>query len=311
MIGKIIGTGAYIPPVVWDNNKLAEMVDTSDEWIRERTGIGSRHISLEKGACEMAVEAAKKAIDDCVQRNPEFDVAAIDAIIVCSTTTNMTVPSMACVVQKEIGATNAFAFDLNSACSGFVFSYNTILGYMNLGIVKNALIVGAEQLSGMIDFTDRGSCILFGDAAGAVVVTAVAGDCRVKMHSDGAQGEVLYCKLGDKLEMDGQRVFRFAAKQVPEVVSELMEDMQITDDDVDYYIFHQANLRIIEAAVKRLKISMEKVPINIEYMGNTSTASIPVLLDELRKKGTLTEDKKVIMAGFGAGLTWGASYIIS
>lgn len=311
MIGKIIGTGSYIPQEVWDNHKLAKMVETSDAWIRERTGIVSRHISLEKGACEMAIEAAKAAMEDCMQRDPSFDASKLDAIIVCSTTTNMTVPSMACMVQKELGAVNAFAYDLNSACSGFVFTYNTILGYMNLGIVKNALIVGAEQLSKMIDWTDRGSCILFGDAAGAAVVTAVEGDCHVQMHSDGAQGEVLFCKLGDRLVMDGQRVFRFAAKQVPEVVHALMKQMNVTDEDIDYYIFHQANLRIIEAAVKRLHISMDKVPVNIEHMGNTSTASIPVLIDQLRKEGKLDGNQRVIMAGFGAGLTWGASYIIS
>jgi len=169
--------------------------------------------------------------------------------------------------------------------------------------------VGAEKLSNVMDWTDRGSCILFGDGAGAAVVTATEGEAGMVMHSDGASGDALMCDVGQRMTMDGQKVFRFAVKAVPNAVSELMEKRNLRDDDVDYYILHQANMRIIESAVKRLKISMDKVPTNIASMGNTSSASVPILLDECNKKGMFNEGSRVIMAGFGAGLSYGAAYV--
>lgn len=309
MLAKIIGTGSYIPKLVWDNHKLTEMIDTTDEWIQERTGIVQRHISNEKGSAQMAIEAALRAVENCKFRNQTFDVSMIDAIIVCSTTSDMYVPSMACMVQEKIGAEKAFAFDLNAACSAFVFAYQTIMGYMRLGIVKKAMIIGTEQLSRIIDWTDRGSCILFGDGAGAVVLEASEGQYGCISHSDGRLGDALLCDCHSKLKMDGQKVFRFAVKQVPAVIQELMSEMELKDEDIDYYVLHQANLRIMESVAKRLKISMEKLPMNITEMGNTSSASIPILLDDMNQKGMLKEKTRMIMAGFGAGLTWGAAYI--
>ncbi len=308
MIGKIVGTGSYMPPTVWDNNKIAEIVETSDEWIRERTGIASRHIEQELECSQMAIEAAKKALADSKKNGITAD--DIDAIFVSSTSTDKLFPVISCLIQKELGAKNAFCYDLNAACSGFVFAYNMAVSYMNTGVIKTALIVGAEKLSNVMDWTDRGSCILFGDGAGAAVITAVEGEPGMVMHSDGFGGDALMCDVGKRMTMDGQKVFRFAVKAVPGAVEELMEKRGLTDADVDWYILHQANMRIIESAVKRLKISMDKVPTNIANMGNTSSASVPILLDECRKNGTIKNGDRIIMAGFGAGLSYGAAYAL-
>lgn len=307
MTGKIVGTGSYLPETVWDNNEIAKIVETSDEWIRERTGIVSRHIEKELECSRMAVEAAKNALADSEKNG--ITAADIDAIFVSSTSTDKLFPVISCLIQKEINAKNAFCYDLNAACSGFVFTYNMAVSYMNMGLIKNALIVGAEKLSNVMDWTDRSSCILFGDGAGAAVVTAAEGEAGMVMHSDGFGGDALMCDVGQRMTMDGQKVFRFAVKAVPSAVSELMDKMNLTDDDVDWYILHQANMRIIESVVKRLKISMDKVPANIAKMGNTSSASIPILLDECSKKGMFREGSRVIMAGFGAGLSYGAAYV--
>lgn len=308
MTGKIIGTGSYLPELVWDNHKLTEWLDTNDEWIRERTGIGQRHISKDIGACGMALEAAKKAMEDAGKAG--LGAEDLDAIFVCSVTPDIMVPSIACEIQKELGAVNAFAYDMNAACSGFVFAYNMAVAYMETGLIKNALIIGSEQLSSMMDWNDRGSCILFGDGAGAVVVTACEEKGASVMHSDGASGEALQCVTGGKLSMDGQKVFRFALKRVPEVVEELLAKMEMEKEQVDLFLLHQANMRIIEAVIKRLGLEPEKVPSNIERMGNTSSASLPILLDELNQEGKLKPGMKLVMAGFGAGLTWGAGFIM-
>lgn len=302
MTGKIIGTGSYVPELAWDNNKLKEYMDTNDEWIRERTGIVRRHIAEDKSTSEMAICAAKKAVEG-------FDAEQIDAIFVCSVTPDLAVPCIACEVQKEIGAVNAFCYDMNAACSSFVFAYNMAVSYMNMGMIKTALIIGSERLSGILDWSDRGTGILFGDGAGAALVTAVEGPSGMVMHSDGMGGEALLCKVGEKLFMDGQKVFRFAIKRVPEVLNELFEQMNITKDDVDVFLLHQANMRIIESVVKRLDLDMDKVPTNIAEMGNTSSASLGILLDELNRKGELKPGSRMVMAGFGAGLSWGAAYV--
>lgn len=307
MTGKIVGTGSYLPELVWDNHKLTEWLDTSDEWIRERTGIGQRHISKDLGASKMALEAAKKAMEKAGEAGVKAE--DLDAIFVCSVTPDIMVPSIACEIQKELGAVNAFCYDINAACSGFVFAYNMAVSYMESGLVKNTLIIGSEQLSGMMDWNDRGSCILFGDGAGAVVVTACEERGAAVMHSDGASGEALQCTTGGKLSMDGQKVFRFALKRVPEVVEELLRKLDMEKEQVDLFLLHQANMRIIEAVIKRLGLNPEKVPTNIERMGNTSSASLPILIDELNREGKLKPGMKLIMAGFGAGLTWGAGYI--
>lgn len=305
MTGKIIGTGSYSPELVWDNNKLAEMVETNDEWIRERTGIARRHIEKEKSATEMAIEAAKKALESC----KECSAKEIDAIIVCTIAQEEVLPSVSCQVQAAIGADNAFCFDLKAACSGFVFAYNTCVAYMNMGMIKNALIIGVEKISAITDWTDRSSCILFGDGAGAAVITACEENGAMMMKCDGSRGEVLTCPAGSTLIMNGQEVFKFAVRSVPEAINEVLDQMELAKEDVDYYILHQANRRIVESVAKRLGEPIEKFPMNLEEYGNTSSASIPLLLDELYRSGKLPEGSRLIMAGFGAGLSWGASYV--
>ncbi len=305
MTGRIIGTGSYSPELVWDNNKLAEMVETNDEWIRERTGIARRHIEKEASVTHMAIVAAQNAMETCKECNAED----IDAIIVCTIAQEEVLPSVSCQVQAAIGATNAFCFDLKAACSGFVFAYNTCVAYMNMGLIKNALIIGVEKISAITDWTDRSSCILFGDGAGAAVITACEGTGAVMMKCNGSRGEVLTCPAGSTLVMNGQEVFKFAVRSVPEAVAEVMNQMQITKEDVSYYILHQANRRIVESVAKRLGEPIEKFPMNLEEYGNTSSASIPLLLDELYRGGKLPQGSRLIMAGFGAGLSWGASYV--
>ncbi|MBQ6695724.1 MAG: ketoacyl-ACP synthase III [Lachnospiraceae bacterium] len=308
MTGRIVGTGSYIPELVWDNNKLTEFMDTNDEWIRERTGIARRHISENLTTSQMAVVAAKRTMENAAKQG--YCAEQVDAIFVCSVTPDLSVPCIACEVQKAIGAKRAFCYDMNAACSGFVFAYNMAVSYMNMGMIRTALIIGSERLSGILDWSDRGTGILFGDGAGAMLVTACEEPCGMVMHSEGESGDALLCHVGGKLSMDGQKVFRFAVKRVPEVITELLEQMQITKEDVDVFLLHQANMRIIEAVVKRLGLDMKKVPVNIAEMGNTSSASLGILIDELNQKGELKLGSRMIMAGFGAGLSWGAGYIL-
>lgn len=318
MIGKICGTGAYAPANYYHNNDLAEMVDTNDEWIRERTGIVKRHIISEDTTVSMAAKAARAALDDAGAKEEE-----IELIMVSTISSNVILPCAACEVQKELGAVNATCFDLSAACSGFVFAYNTAQAYIAAGIYKTILIIGSESLSNLLDWQDRGTCILFGDGAGAAFLKAEEGTFPACVtYSDGAKGEVLACesrhqknwheKIKDKstfVSMDGKAVFKFAVKKVPEMIRELLEKNGLEAGEVDWFILHQANKRIIESVAKRLKMGIDKFPMNIEEYGNTSSASIPILLDEMNKKGMLKPGQKIVLAGFGAGLSWGASLI--
>lgn len=314
MIGNLIGTGSYIPPKAMDNNDIAKFVETNDEWIRERTGVVRRHIIEEDTTVTMASKAAQKALEDAGVAPEE-----IDLIIVSTISSNVILPCAACEVQKEIQAVNATCFDLNAACTGFIFAYNTAQGYIASGMIQTALVIGAESLSNLVDWSDRGTCILFGDGAGAAVLKASEGDLpQVVMHSDGAKGQSLTCEsrhqkgageMNTYMQMDGQGVFKFAVRQVPKVIDELVEKLNISKDDVDYFVLHQANKRIVESVAKRLGQEIEKFPMNLQEYGNTSSASIPILLDEMKEKGMLKPGTKIIMAGFGAGLSWGASYM--
>ena len=322
MFGKIIGTGSYIPEKIVSNEDISSIVDTTEQWIEERTGIYNRHIMNEETTSDMAVYASKKAIE-----NAKIDPMDIDMIVVSSVSSNLILPNTACYVQKEIGAENACCLDLNSACTGFIMAYNMIQSYINLGLVKTALIIGTEGLSKLVDWSDRGTCILFGDGAGAAIVQE---DKNAKfdtvMFADGSGGKSLYMendfatrtnpfleqssiKKDNYIEMDGQQVFRFAVKQVPDGINKLMEKMNITEENIDYLVLHQANERIIKSIAKRLKVDIKKVPINIENYGNMSSACIPILLDQLNRTGQINSGDKIIMAGFGAGLTWAATYL--
>lgn len=316
---KIIGTGSYVPSRVVTNDDLAEIVETSDEWIRTRTGIVKRHISEGAGTTQMAAEAAKKALNDA-----NVEPGDIDVIIAATSTPDYCFPSAACEVQGILGAANAVGFDVSAACSGFIFALSTADAMISTGMYKTALIIGVDNLSKVVDWTDRSTCVLFGDGAGAVVVRGSEeyGVIRTEIGSDGTKASVLACKsrtmenflTGTKPEpgyitMEGQEVFKFAVKKVPECVQDLLKNSRASMEEVKYLVLHQANYRICESIAKRLKISMDKIPMNIERYGNTSGASIPILLDELNHEGRLNKGDKLILAGFGAGLTWGAALL--
>lgn len=304
------------------------MVETSDEWIRERTGIGERHVSVGETVVTLASEAARKALEQAGKRAEE-----IDLILVATCSPEQYLPCCACQVQAAVGAVNALAFDVNAACSGFLFALNTADAYLRTGLAENALVIGSEVLSKLVDWTDRGSCILFGDGAGAVVVErceASPGILGRALHSDGTGGGVLQCgarelttpyartsaaKTDQKqqtddrehyIQMDGQEVYRFATRRVPQCIEEALSDAGLAVPDIDLFVLHQANARIIDAVAKRLHADRDKFPTNLERVGNMSSASIPVLLDELNRQGKLHRGDRIVLAGFGAGLTIGA-----
>lgn len=316
MTSKIIGTGSYAPAQIVTNDDLAKIVDTNDEWIVSRTGIHERRISLDEGTSHMAVEAARRAI-----KNAGIEVEEIDVIVLATTTADNCCPAGACEVQAELGAKKAVAFDLIAACSGFLFGLNVVNAFIQTGIYRTALVIGADHLSKLVDWNDRGTCVLFGDGAGAAIIQASeTGIKHVIMGSDGSKGSILSCvartggnflngktpELG-YLQMNGQEVFKFAVKKIPECVSQVMEGTDIKVDEVKYFILHQANYRIVEAAAKRLSQPLEKFPMNMGKYGNTSAASVPLLLDELNQAGKLEQGDKLVLAGFGAGMTWGAA----
>ena len=318
MTGIICGTGSYAPSYVMDNNEIATMVETSDEWIRERTGVVTRHIIKDETTVSMACEAATRALAD-----GDVDARELDLIIVSTISSNIILPCTACEVQKELAAEHATCFDMSAACSGFVLAYNTALAYLSGGIYKTALIIGSESLSNLTNWKDRSTCILFGDGAGAAVMKAGEGRAYLPVTcSDGGKGKALTClsrhtpvesaHMNDPeyyMQMDGQAVFKFAVKSVPEVINEALELNHVSSGEISYYILHQANRRIIEAVARRLGEPMEKFPVNLQEYGNTSSASIPILLDEMNREGKLRKGQKLVLAGFGAGLTWGASII--
>ena len=318
---KITGTGSSLPREAVSNIKLMEWVETSDEWIKERTGIANRHLSTGETVASLAADACKKALEQA-----GVDAADVDAILLATCSPEWLLPCAACQVQDTIGAVNAVAFDLNAACSGFLFGLTTAQAYIQSGMYKKILVVGSEVLSKIMNWEDRSSCILFGDGAGAALVEAVddndpSGMISFAQGSDGAKGMVLSCRdrLGknplytekDKEEdfyvhMDGQAVYRFATRQVPDCIKDALTKVDMTVDDIDLFVLHQANARIIEAAAKRLHADIEKFPMNVDRMGNMSSATIPVLLDELNRAGRLNRGDKLVLSGFGAGLTYGA-----
>lgn len=318
MTAKIIGTGSAVPCERITNDKLAEFVDTNDEWISSRTGIRERRLAKEETTTSLAAEAARKAMEDA-KVTPE----EIELIIVATCSPDSFFPSTACQVQEAVGAVNAAAFDLSAACAGFLFALNTAQAYISGGIYEKALIIGSETISRLLDWNDRSTCVLFGDGAGAVVVQAgEKGLAGMVQHSDGVKGKVLTCHNRalrnvlvqgeqdmDYLKMEGQEVFKFAVKKVPECIEELLEKTGVSKDEIKYYVLHQANKRIIDSAAKRLKETEEKFPVNMNLYGNTSAASIPILLDEINRKGMLEKGDKIVLSGFGAGLTWGAALI--
>lgn len=318
MTSRIIGIGSHMPENIVTNTDLMEFIDTSDEWIRERSGICARRISTEEGTSDLATEAARRAIEDA-----GIDPEEIEVIVLATSSPDRAFPSAATDVQGAVGALNAVAFDITAACSGFIYGLHIVQGFIKSGIYKTGLVIGAETLGKVLDWTDRGTCFLFGDGAGAVVVRAdETGVIDTLVGSDGRKGWVLDCQsrsLGNCLtrtkpelgfmRMDGQEVFKFAVRKVPEITKKIMEDNGFVQEDIRYFVLHQANIRILEAVSKRLGIPMEKIPVNLDQYGNTSAASIPVLLDEMYRDGRLNRGDKIVLSGFGAGLTWGAMIV--
>ena len=318
---RIIGTGSYLPKKVADNHFLSTIVDTDDEWIRQRTGIKERHLSNGKeGTTYMAAHAAETALE-----NAGITADELDMIIVATVSADTYVPSTSCQVQGAIGAIRATCFDLNAACSGFLFAMNTAYAYIEMGMAKTILIIGAETLSREVDWSDRSSCILFGDGAGAAIMRQEEGKGGLIASvtgSDGSQGDVLTCKgrgiqnpfhqskrKKDYLRMEGQAVFRFAVTMVPLCIKQILKKTGYDTEDIKFFVLHQANVRILELIAKRLKVDIDKFPMNLDRYGNTSSASIPILLDELNRNNLLESGDKIVLSGFGGGLTWGAVLI--
>lgn len=315
MTARIIGTGSAVPEQIVTNEDLSKIVETSDEWISSRSGIKERRVAKEENTTSLAILAGKRALE-----NAGVTAEEIEVIIVATCTPDYFFPNTACQVQEAIGAKHAVAFDLSAACSGFLFALSTAQAYIKGGIYQKALIVGAETMSKMIDWSDRSTCVLFGDGAGAAVVSAEeTGVLELVQKSNGTGKGVLSCKARETrnllnhesetkeyLYMEGQPVFKFAVKTVPECVEEVLKKAEVKKEEIRYYILHQANSRIIQSVAKRLKEPEEKFPMNLSLYGNTSAASIPILLDEMNRNGMLNRGDKLVLSGFGAGLTWGA-----
>lgn len=320
---RIIGTGSYLPEKVWSNKDLEAFCDTSDEWIRQRTGIEQRHVAAEdQGTADLGYEAAKIALDDA-----GIPAEELDLIIFCTLTPHQILPATGNMLQGMLGATNATSFDLNAACSGFVYGLSVANAFIQTGMFQTALIVGGEIQTNLMTWENRDTAVLFADGAGAVVVRAEEGDRGVlttHMGSDGASYDVLELPLGGSktpilaenvndnpytIYMKGGELFKRAVTKFPEVSQEALDATGLTMDDIDLFIPHQANIRIIEAAGQRMGIDPDKVMVNIQKTGNTTAGSIPIALHQARTEGRIQDGDHVLLASFGAGLTWGSAIV--
>ncbi len=314
---EIIGTGSYLPPKVVDNNDLSLIVDTSDEWITSRTGIKGRRISQGEDTSDMATKAAMQAI-----KNSKINVEDIELIILATVTPDSFMPSTACIVQKNIKAINATCFDISAACSGFVYGLDIATQFIRAGRFKNVLVIGADTFSKIIDWKDRNTCILFGDGAAAAFLRSGEEDQILSIYtgSDGSKGDALTCPavtvnnpyvdsvispIKSVVGMDGREIFKFAVKVLEKSVKALIKEANCNLEEIKYIIPHQANYRIIECAAKKLGIDMSKFYMNLDVYGNTSAASIGIALDEVRKKNLVKKGDKILIVGFGGGLTYG------
>ncbi|MDN3652720.1 beta-ketoacyl-ACP synthase III [Thalassotalea ponticola] len=317
MYSRIAGTGSYFPEQVRTNADLEKMVDTTDQWITERTGIKERRIAAEhENVAYMGAKAAEKAL-----QMAGLDKQDIDMIVMGTTSNHVDLPSAACFVQKYLDVPNIPAFDVAAACSGFIFSLSVADQYIRSGMAKRILVIGADALSHMCDPDDRATIILFGDAAGAVVLEASdePGIVSTHLHSDGNYGALLGAnspKRGDPLTeekaylyMKGNEVFKFAVTRLSEIVTETLEHNNMDKSDIDWLVPHQANLRIISAAAKKLSLPMSQVVVTLDKYGNTSAATIPTALDEAVRDGRIQRGQTVLMEAFGSGFTWGSALI--
>ncbi|MBB5354276.1 3-oxoacyl-[acyl-carrier-protein] synthase-3 [Anoxybacillus mongoliensis] len=303
MSAGIIGIGRYLPERIVTNKELEQQMDTSDEWIRTRTGIEERRIASEDmDTSDMGYIAAKRALDDA-GISPE----QIDLILVATVTPDRAFPSVACMLQEKLGAVRAAALDVSAACAGFMYAMVTAKQFIETDTYKYVLVVGVEKLSKIVDWTDRNTAVLFGDGAGAVVIGKVSegrGIVSFELGADGTGGKYLY--QDDYVVMNGREVFKFAVRQMGESCIRVLEKAGLTKADVDFLIPHQANIRIMEAARERLELPVDRMSITVNKYGNTSAASIPISLVEEVEAGRIQDDDLIIMVGFGGGLTWGA-----
>jgi 3-oxoacyl-[acyl-carrier-protein] synthase-3 len=316
---RIAGTGSYLPERILTNAEMETLVETTDEWIRERTGIRQRHIAASgQTTGDLAFEAAKRALDAA-----GVEPGEIDLIVLGTTTPDIIFPSTACLLQHRLGANGCAAFDVNAACSGFIYALGVANNFIRAGSARTALVVGAETLTRMLDWSDRGTCVLFGDGAGAVVLKASdeAGVLSTHLHADGGHKELLYNPVGVsagftdepnhgvRVRMTGNEVFKVAVKTLDAVVEETLAANRLDKSAIDWLIPHQANLRIITATAKRLAMPMERVIVTVDRHGNTSAASVPLALDEAVRSGKVKRGELLLLEAFGGGFTWGSALI--
>ncbi|TYT27488.1 ketoacyl-ACP synthase III [Luteimonas viscosa] len=320
IFSRIAGTGSYLPSKVLTNDDLSKIVDTSDEWIASRTGIRERHIAAEgETTVDLALQASLRAMEAAGVAAEE-----IDLIVLGTTTPDLIFPSSACLLQQRLGIAGCGAFDVNAACSGFLYALSVADKFIRCGDAKTVLVVGSETLTRMVDWTERETCVLFGDGAGAVVLKADAetGILSTHLHADGGKKELLWNPVGVsvgfdtseknagvRIRMSGSEVFKYAVKALDSVVEETLEANGLDRHDIDWLIPHQANLRIIEATAKRLDMPMERVIVTVDKHGNTSSGSVPLALDEAVRSGKVQRGQLLLLEAFGGGFTWGSALL--
>ncbi len=320
LYARIAGTGSYLPEKILTNDDLSKIVDTSDEWIAARTGIRQRHIAAEgETTSDLGYNAAVRAMEAA-----GVVASEIDLIVVGTTTPDLIFPSTACLIQHRLGANGCAAFDVNAACSGFVYALTVADKFIRSGSAKTALVIGTETLTRMVDWSERTTCVLFGDGAGAVVLKAdtETGILSTHMHADGGKKELLWNPVGVsvgfkpdeknagvRILMTGNEVFKHAVKALDSVVEEALDANGLSREDIDWLIPHQANLRIIEATAKRLAMPMERVIVTVDRHGNTSSGSVPLALDEAVRTGKIQRGQLVLLEAFGGGFTWGSALL--
>lgn len=311
MHSRIAGTGSYLPERILSNKDLETMVDTTDEWIFTRTGIRERHIAAtDELTSDLATHAAKNAIDSA-----GIDASEIDLIIVATTTPDKVFPSVAAIVQRKLGISNCPAFDLQAVCSGFVYGLSTADNFIKAGASKCVLVIGADTISRITDYTDRGNCILWGDGAGAVILQAseAQGIISTHIHANGNYEQMLHVprktEEKDTIAMEGNAVFKMAVNTLDQIVDETLTANNMQKSDVDWLVPHQANIRILQATAKKLNMSMDKVIVTVDKHGNTSAASIPLALDTAVRDGRVKRGEIILMEAFGGGFTWGSALV--
>ncbi|MBR1544951.1 MAG: ketoacyl-ACP synthase III [Alphaproteobacteria bacterium] len=315
IFSEIIGTGSYLPEKILTNDDLSKMVDTSDEWIFTRTGIKKRHIAADdECTSDLAVKAIQNALDSA-----KVSAEDVDLLVVATITPDLVFPSTSCIIQKKLGLKNAVAFDISAACSGFVYGLTVADSMIKSGNYKTVVVVGVETLTRIMDWNDRTTCVLFGDGAGAAVLRATTEKTGILSYSIKSDGNYLDClkatggpsstKTSGNIYMEGKEVFKLAVVKMPEISKEVVEKAGMTMADVDCFIPHQANIRIIDAALKNLDIPEEKVVKTIENHGNISSACIPLALDIANKSGQLKKGQNVLLTAMGAGFTWGSVFL--